>query len=73
MIRNIEVEKRIRERKENDIKLATNSYGGMGMDGITGNYKTMIMEEVNYMKSHPEIYNKKVILIDPSMYLIKLN
>lgn len=39
MIRNLEIEKRIEERKNKDRELKMNSYGGMGMDSISGDYK----------------------------------
>ena len=35
MNRNFELEKRIKIRKDYDHKHGINSYGGMGMDGIT--------------------------------------
>ena len=72
IMRNLDIEKRIKERKDNDYKLGINSYGGMGLDGISGNYKNMILEEMNYIKNHPEIYNKKRTSYDSSVYLIKL-
>lgn len=63
MFRNLNIEKRINERTENDCKLGINSYGGMGLDGISGNCKNITMEELNYMKNHPEIYNKNIPLM----------
>lgn len=70
MIRNLEIEKRIEERKNKDRQLKMNSYGGMGMDSISGDYKKMILEELDYMKSHPEIYYPKTFLNNPKMYLL---
>jgi len=70
MIRNLEIEKRIEERKNKDRQLKINSYGGMGMDSISGDYKKMILEELDYMKSHREIYYPKIFLNDPKMYLL---
>ena len=72
MTRNYDIEKRISKRKENDIKYKKNSYGGMGLDSISGDYKKMIYEELDYIKKHPEIYKKKYIPCDPNIYLINL-
>lgn len=73
MNRNIEIEDRIHKRKNSDILHKINSYGGMGMDGLVGEEKLKRLEEINYMKNHPEIYKKNIFANDPSMYLIKLN
>ncbi len=56
MKRNAEIEQRIQKRKYNDMRLNINSYGGMGMDGISANEKTLRLEEMNYIANHPEIY-----------------
>ncbi len=72
MNRNLNIEKRIEQRKQNDNRLKINSYGGMGMDGISGDYKIMILEELDYISSHPEIYNntKKPVLTPYSLFPI---
>lgn len=59
MKRNFELEKRIKIRKDYDHKHGINSYGGMGMDGITIEEKKIIEEEINYISQHPEIYKKE--------------
>jgi hypothetical protein len=56
MNRNIEIEKRIEKRKQQDLKLKINSYGGMGMDGLSQCEKAVIIEELNYIANHPELY-----------------
>ena len=58
MDRNLHIEERIRERTKYDILHQINSYGGMGMDGITGDEKRKRLEEIDYMNNHPEIYRK---------------
>jgi len=70
-MRNYEIEKRIADRRNHDKKYGINSYGGMGMDGDN---KHILIEELNYMKAHPEIYKNPVIKNnDTNIYLIKLN
>lgn len=70
--RNIELENRIKERQLSDKLKNINSYGGMGMDSISVNEKKIRLEELNYIKNHPEIYKKNITPNDSSMYLIKL-
>ena len=50
-----------------------NSYGGMGMDGISEEERKLRLEELDYIRNHPEIYKTNVQTNDASMYLIKLN
>lgn len=59
MNRNIEIENRIKARAEFDKLHKINSYGGMGMDGISVNEKNLRLEEINYIRTHPEIYKNK--------------
>lgn len=47
---NSEIEKRIKQRKEHDEKYGINSYGGMGMDGISKEERALRMEEINYLQ-----------------------
>ena len=70
--RNFELEKRIKERRETDVRLGRNSYGGMGMDSISGNYKKMILEELEYIDLHPEIYRNTTFPTNKNMYMINL-
>ena len=73
MDRNIELENRINKRHNYDISHKINSYGGMGMDCISTNEKKLRLEELNYIKKHPEIFKTNDIQTnDNSMYLIKL-
>ena len=72
MPRDFELEKRIKERQDTDIKLKRNSYGGMGMDSISGNYKKMILEELEYISNHPEIYRNTTRPNNKNMYMINL-
>ena len=73
MHRNVELERRIKERKANDKMYHRNSYGGMGMDGISEEERKLRLEELDYIRNHPEIYKTNVQTNDASMYLIKLN
>lgn len=65
MNRNIEIEQRIEKRKQRDIELGRNSYGGMGMDGLSGNEKAIIVEELNYIANHPELYKRTSKPLEP--------
>ena len=56
--RNLEIEKRIRERTQfHRVGYLTNPYGGMGMDGDSIEVKALKYEEIRYMNDHPEIYD----------------
>ena len=72
MNRNLELENRIKERNNFDRLHKINSYGGMGMDGISLNEKKLRLEELDYIRNHPEIFKKNIQINDNSMYLIKL-
>ena len=65
MNRDVEIEQRIQMRKENDLRRNINSYGGMGMDGISGVEKTQLLEELEYMKTHPSIYKSQTKIMTP--------
>ena len=69
MDRNIELENRINKRRDYDILHGINSYGGM--DGSV-NEKKLRLEELDYIKTHPEIYRKNNQRNYSSMYLINL-
>lgn len=71
MNRNLELENRIKEIKNFDRLHNINSYGGMGMDGIYVNEKKLRLEELEYIRNHPEIF-KNIQINDNSIYLIKL-
>lgn len=71
MNRNLELENRIKERNNYDNLHKINSYGGMGMDCASVNEKKLKLEELDYMRNHPEIFRKNQPN-DNSMYLIKL-
>lgn len=58
MNRNLELENRIKERENFDRLHKINSYGGMGMDGISENEKNLRLDELEYIRNHPEIYKK---------------
>jgi hypothetical protein len=78
MSRNINIENRINKRRNHDKLYKINSYGGMGMDGISENERQLRLEELDYIKKHPEIYKKPEIyknqqpIGDKSTYLINL-
>jgi hypothetical protein len=72
MDRNLELENRIRERQNYDKLHKINSYGGMGMDGISVNEQKVRLEELKYMRNHPEIFEKNQPPNNSSMYLISL-
>jgi hypothetical protein len=72
MNRNLELENRIKERKTYDRLQKINSYGGMGMDGISVNEKKLRLDELEYIRNHPEIFKKNIQTNDNSIYLIKL-
>ena len=71
MDRNLELENRIKERHNYDILHRINSYSGMNMDCLSTNKKKIILEEIAYIKKHPEMFQKN-IKTDNSIYLIKL-
>ena len=71
MTRNFEIENRISRITKNDKQRGINSYGGMGLDRIYVTEKKLRYEELNYMRSHPELYRKqRAPPNDPSMYLL---
>ena len=70
MDRDLELENRIKERYNYDRLHKINSYGGMGMDGISTNKLKIILEELDYIKKHLEIFQKNIKTDDNSMYLI---
>lgn len=72
MNRNFELESRINKIQKYDILNKVNSYGAMGMDGISDNVKKLRLEELDYMRNHPEIYKNKMVNNDSKMYLIRL-
>lgn len=72
MNRNIELENRIEERKKFDKLSKINSYGGMGMDCASADEKKLRLEEIEYMRNHPEIFKKNSQPENESIYLINL-
>ena len=42
------------------------------MDGISVNEKKLRLEELEYIRNHPEIFKKNIQINYNSMYLIKL-
>ena len=69
--RNFVIENRITQTREYDRIHQTNSYGGMGMDSISGAERALRNEEISYMNAHPEIY-RRAQFNNPSAYLIPL-
>lgn len=68
----VELENRINKRLHYDKLHKINSYGGMGMDCISKNEEKNRIEEIDYMRKHPEMFNKQIKPNDNSMYIIKL-
>jgi len=59
--RNDEIEKRIKLiEKRNNIH-GINLYGGMGLDSVLSDVKLLRLEELEYMKQHPDLYEYKPI------------
>lgn len=58
MNRDPEIEKRINKITYYDNLYKINSYGGMGMDGLSAGEKKLRLQELDYIRNHPEIYNK---------------
>lgn len=50
------MEERIARRVAHDRETKTNSYGGMGMDGLAPAELADRMDELEYGRSHPEVY-----------------
>jgi len=72
MDRNLELEERIYKRMHTDTVNKINSYGGMGMDCAPSDEKKLRLEEIDYMRKHPEIFRKNKP-DNKSIYLINLN
>ena len=72
MDRNIQIENRIRKIIEHDTLHKINSYGWIAMDCASENEKKLRLEELQYMRKHPEIFRKSPPN-DNSTCLIKLH
>lgn len=62
MDRNLELEKRIKFIFERDKELGINSYEGIYLTSVSNEIYKMRLEEMKYMKNHPEIYKQKLNL-----------
>ena len=54
--RNFVLEKRIKDIIEDMDKRGINHYGGMGMDCVSKETKALRLEELAYMRKHPDLY-----------------
>lgn len=69
MNRDFALEQRIKKRTEYDISHGINSYGGMGMDGLDGHERQIRLQEIEYIRNHPEVYRRPPPN-DPTMYML---
>ena len=62
MDRNLELEKRIKFIFERDKELGINSYEGIYLTSVSNEIYKMRLEEMKYMKNHPEISKQQLTL-----------